>query len=100
MKHLKKFEIVFHNDDINRISDTQKILLKKYKYKIGDKVKLIYPLENDTIFYINYIDIIENNENKNVYCLFDLANNFFGWVKESSIRPLTDIEISTYKYNI
>ena len=102
MKYLKRYEIICYNNEIiDKISPKQKKYLKKYKYKIGDKVKLIQKWQNNTIFYINGIDIIENHKNDNVYCLYYLLNDkFFAWIKEEDIIPITDVEIAANKYNI
>lgn len=101
MKYIKTFEIVYYNNEINKITSLEKKYLKKYKYKIGDKVKLTEKWQYNTIFYIDGIDIIKNHKNNNVYAIYDILNNkFFGWVKEDDIIPITDVEIQANKYNL
>ena len=107
MKYLKKFEkyISYLNEEeerefFNSYDEWKKDNDKQYKFKKGDKVKMI---DDNNIIYeiLEYAAKYEEQR----YLISDMKNIVINsanviFVNEKDIRKLTELELNVLKYNL
>jgi hypothetical protein len=103
MKYIKKIfeeQVIYSDNDLILLSDTEKIFLNTLPFERGDYVKL--KLRNEIrpkIYQIKGISI-EPRKNFANYSLFDLNNKFLHWFSAEKIEKIPDWEKDAMKYNL
>ena len=99
MKYIKTYEtVVYSDDEIQMLTTAEKRYIKNCKFKIGDYVKINY--SSDNYYKIKGIDVPISKKVVPMYSIFDLNDNFVGWMSDIRLEPLSEIEINTIKYNL
>ena len=118
MKYIKYFEAFviisdksFKNDgNLNRnqvrtldsLYPYEKEILKRFKFKIGDYVKIRVQNEKDKFFKImavdtNSVKVVGGDYN---YYLYNLDNTIYGWSTEPFLDEVEDWELAANLYNL
>lgn len=96
MKHLKIYEEYIDATNVNQYPE----LMKKYKFKIGDYVRVPLHSGRTQIFQVRSIDTNYDNQ---PYHMIDLRPEYQGSVYASSgneLELVPDYEMAAIKYNI
>jgi len=103
--HFKIFEKTYISEEqLNNASDAEKIIINKFKFKLGDYVKYINEeFSNDECFLIMDDEIYEVrgicNDMHNIYSLW-LGTTFIGWREEHFLVKAENWEVSAKTYNL